>query len=295
MRGPLCLIVNPSAGGGRTARALPAVQGELARRGLRQRTVLTTSIKHADELTREAAAAGEIAVSFGGDGMAGAVAHALRGTDGVLGVLPGGRGNDFARKLGIPSDPVAACAVLADGVERRIDVAEVDGRTFVGIASYGFDSAVQDIALDARLVKGQAVYLYATLRALARWKPVELRFAVDGAAPRTVSGYAVAACNSGVFGGGMLLSPEASLEDGLLDVVITGRASKSRFLRTLPKLFKGTHLEDPTIELLRAREIRVDAERPFRIYADGDPIGETPATIRAVPGALTVLAPAAAR
>lgn len=291
MRGPLCLIVNPSAGGGRTARALGSVQAELARLGLRQRTVLTTSIKHADELTREAVAAGEIAVSFGGDGMAGAVAHALRDGGGVLGVLPGGRGNDFARKLGIPADPVAACAVLAEGVERRLDVAEVDGRTFVGIASYGFDSAVQDIALDARLVKGQAVYLYATLRALARWKPTELRFVADGGAERTVTGYGVAACNSGIFGGGMLLAPDASLEDGLLDVVITNRAGKLRLLRNLPKLFKGTHVEDPNIEVFRARELRVDAEHPFRIYADGDPIGHTPATIRAVPGALTALVP----
>ena len=291
MRGPLCLIVNPSAGGGRTSRALGAVQAELARLGLRQRTVLTTGLKHADELTREAAAAGEIAVSFGGDGMAGAVAHGLRGTGGVMGVLPGGRGNDFARKLGIPPDPVEACAVLAEGAERELDVAEVDGRTFVGIASYGFDSAVQDIALDARVVKGQAVYLYATLRALARWRPTELRFAADGGPERTVAGYGVAACNSGVFGGGMLLSPDASLEDGLLDVVITSRAPKLTLLRNLPKLFKGTHLDDPHIELFRAKELRVDAERPFRIYADGDPIGETPATIRAVPGALRVLAP----
>ena len=292
MRGPLCLIVNPSAGGGRTAKALGVVQHELARLGLRRRTVLTTSIKHADEIAREAAVAGEIAVSFGGDGMAGAVAHALRDTpDAVMGVLPGGRGNDFVRKLGIPSDPIAACAVLADGVERRVDVAEVDGRTFLGIASYGFDSDVQDIALDAKLVKGQAVYLYATLRALARWKPLQLRFAADGEAERAFTGYAVAACNSGVFGGGMQLAPEASLDDGLLDVVFTRDASKLSFLRNLPKLFKGTHLDDPHIDLLRAREIHVDAERPFRIYADGDPIGETPATIRAVPGALTVLVP----
>ena len=294
MRGPLCLIVNPSAGGGRAARTLPAVQAELSRLGLRQRTVLTTSIKHADELAREAAAAGEIAVSIGGDGMAGAVAHALRDTGGVLGVLPGGRGNDFARKLGIPSDPVEACSVLATGAERTVDVAEVDGRTFLGIASYGFDSAVQDIALEATLVKGQAVYLYATLRALARWKPTELRFAADGGPIRTIRGYAVAACNSGVFGGGMLLAPDASLEDGLLDVVLTGQAPKPLLLRNLPKLFKGTHLDDPHIELFRARELWIDAERPFRIYADGDPIGTTPATIRAVPGALRVLAPEAA-
>jgi YegS/Rv2252/BmrU family lipid kinase len=290
VRRPLCLIVNPSAGGGRAYRALPSVQAEIARLNLRHRTVLTTSLKHADELAREATAAEEVAVAFGGDGLAGSVAHALRGTDGVLGVLPGGRGNDFARKLGIPTDPVPACRVLAEGVERTIDVAEVDGRTFVGIASYGFDSDVQDVANAARLIKGQAVYLYATLRAIARFKRVQLTFSVDGDGTRTVLGYAVAACNSGIFGGGMVLAPDADLSDGLLDVVVTGDTSKLRFLRSLPKVFKGTHLDEPAVELFRARELRVDADRPFAIYADGDPIGRTPATIRAVPAALRVLA-----
>lgn len=293
MRGPLCLIVNPSAGGGRTSRALGAVQDELARLGLRQRAVLTTSIKHADELAREAAAAGEIAVSFGGDGMAGAVAHALRDTGGVMGVLPGGRGNDFARKLGIPSDPVEACRVLAEGGERTVDVAEVDGRTFLGIASYGFDSTCQDLANETKVVQGQLVYLYSALRTLAAWKPTRLTFQPAGEAERAVHGYAVAACNSGVFGGGMALAPDADLEDGLLDVVVTSDTPKRKYVLGLFKVFKGTHLDEPGIELFRTRELRVDAERPFRIYADGDPIGETPATIRAVPGALTVLAPGA--
>jgi YegS/Rv2252/BmrU family lipid kinase len=251
----------------------------------------TLSLDHAIELGRAAADAGEVAVSFGGDGLAGAIAHALRGTDGVLGVLPGGRGNDFARKLGIPLDAVPACAVLVDGSERLVDVAEVGDRTFLGIASYGFDSDVQDIANATTIVKGQAVYLYATLRALAAWKPVRLRFAADGEAEREVRGYAVAACNSGVFGGGMALSPGADLADGLLDVVVTGDRSKLGFLQFLPKVFKGTHLDAPELELFRAREVRVSAERPFRIYADGDPIGITPATIRAVPGALRVLVP----
>jgi diacylglycerol kinase family enzyme len=91
----------------------------------------------------------------------------------------------------------------------------------------------------------------------------------------------------------MALAPEASLEDGLLDVVVTRDSTKAAYLRGIPKVFKGTHLDDPSIELFRARELLVDAEREFRIYADGDPIGRTPATVRAVPGALRVLAPAA--
>jgi len=288
----LCLIVNPHAGGGRTARALPGVEATLAGLGLPFRVERTLSLGHAGDLAADAAGRGEVAVSYGGDGLAGAVAHALRGTDGVLGVLPGGRGNDFARKLGIPTDPDGACGVLARGRERTVDVAEVDGRTFLGIASYGFDSDVQDIANAATVVKGQLVYLYATLRALKAWRPVRLSFAADGGARKEAVGFAVAACNSGVFGGGMALAPDADLEDGLLDVVVTSDTSKANFLRTLPKIFRGTHLDEPEIELFRAGEVRVDAERPFRIYADGDPIGTTPATIRAVPGALRVLVPA---
>jgi YegS/Rv2252/BmrU family lipid kinase len=287
----LCLIVNPHAGGGRTAGALPAVESALRGRGHAVRVEKTLSLEHATTLARAAAQDGEVAVSFGGDGLAGACAHALRETDGVLGVLPGGRGNDFARKLGIPRDPAAACAVLSDGAERTVDVGEVDGRTFLGIASYGFDSEVQDLANGSR-VTGQAVYLYATLRALASFKRVPLRWSADGGPERSVTGFAVAACNSGVFGGGMAFAPDASLEDGLLDVVITGEATKLEFLWNLPKVFRGTHLKAKPIEVLRGRELQVAAERPFRIYADGDPIGTTPAAIRAVPAALTVLVPA---
>ena len=288
-----CLIVNPNAGGGRTAKALPGIEAALRQHKLDYRVELTVSIEHATDLAREAAERGEVAVSYGGDGLAGAVAHGVRGTEGVLGILPGGRGNDFARKLGIPREPLPAAEILAHADPRTVDVGEVDGRTFLGIASFGFDSDCQDRANATRLVRGSAVYVYSTLRTLATWKPTVLRFASDGGEERTVSGYAVAACNSGVFGGGMALAPEASLEDGLLDVVVTADSTKAAYLRGIPRVFKGTHLDDPSIELFRARELRVDAEREFRIYADGDPIGRTPATIRAVPAALRVLAPAA--
>ena len=129
------------------------------------------------------------------------------------------------------------------------------------------------------------------MRALAAWKAVRLELAVDGAPPRRFAGYSVAACNSGVYGGGMRLAPDATLDDGLMDVISYGDLPKWRFLRGLARVFRGTHLRDPAVDLVQARELHVDAERPFRIYADGDPIGTTPATIRAVPRGLRVLAP----
>jgi YegS/Rv2252/BmrU family lipid kinase len=287
----LRLIVNPHAGGGRALAGLPAVEQALRGHGVEFTVHHTTGIEHAQALARGAVQAGEVAVSFGGDGLAGAIAHALRGTHGTLGLLPGGRGNDFARKVGIPLDLPGACLVLALGIERTVDVAEVDGRTFLGIASFGIDTEVQDIANATTSLKGQAVYLYATLRALAAWKPVPLVVAVDGGEPRRFEGYSVAACNSGVYGGGMHLAPDAEITDGLLDVVSYGDLPRWRFLRGLARVFRGTHLRDPAVELVQAREVRVDAGRTFRIYADGDPIGTTPATIRAVPRGLRILAP----
>src|SRR5215204_4117757 len=240
-RRTLCLIVNPSAGRGRAARLLPRVEQALRARGLSFRVERTHSMDHARALAREARDAGELAVAMGGDGLAGAVAGELRGTDGVLGVLPGGRGNDFARKLGIGPDPERACDVLAGGREHAIDVAEAGGRTYLGIASAGFDSDVQDIANATKLPLGELVYVYATLRALRGWRHARWQVVVDGEA-QAFDGYSVAVANSGVFGGGMYLAPEASLDDGLLDVVLTRAATKRSYLSGLPKVFKGTHV-----------------------------------------------------
>ena len=101
----------------------------------------------------------------------------------------------------------------------------------------------------------------------------------------------MAVCNSGVFGGGMFLAPDAKLDDGLLDVVLIARQSKRAYLQGLPRVFKGTHLEHPAVTLLQGREVTFGADRPFTAYADGDPIVELPATVRALPGALRVVAP----
>jgi YegS/Rv2252/BmrU family lipid kinase len=286
----LCLIVNPSAGAGRAAGLLPAVEAELRGLGLRFRVERTTSMEHARELARGAAQAGEIAAAMGGDGLTGAVAGELRDGDGVLAVLPGGRGNDFARKLGISADPVAACANIAGGHERRIDLAVVGDRCYLGILSAGLDSDANRLANENTLPLGTAVYAYAALRALAAWKPAHWTVTVDGEA-REFDGYSVAVANSGVYGSGMFLVPGAELDDGMLDVVLSEGIPKRRYLANVPKVFKGTHVHEPGLHFLRGRSITFAADRPFTAYADGDPIAELPATVTVVPGALRVLAP----
>jgi YegS/Rv2252/BmrU family lipid kinase len=288
----LSLIVNPFAGGGRTARELNGVEATLRGLGLEHHVERTRSLDHARELALAAARAGETAVAFGGDGLIGAIADALRHTDGVLGVLPGGRGNDFARMLGIPRSPPAACEVLAAGEVRRLDLGVIGERTFIGIASCGFDSVANRIANETTLVRGRLVYAYGMLRALAGWRPATFTVTIDGAPPRTLSGYTVATANSRYYGGGMMLAPDATLQDGMLDIVLILDAPKLRFLRRAPAVFSGAHVRLENVELLRGGTIEISASRPFTMYADGDPIAELPVTVGVLPGAVQTLVPA---
>jgi diacylglycerol kinase family enzyme len=204
--------------------------------------------------------------------------------------VPCGRGNDLARVLGIPTDPTEATNLAVTGPEKLLDVANVDGTPFVGIASFGFDSDANRIANDAKLVRGNAVYLYAALRALAAWKPAAFTVTVDGVR-HEASGYSVAIGNSQAYGGGMFVLPMAELDDGKLDVLISTEAGKLTFLRGVFDTFKAAHVDSPDAQFLRGEVIEVGSDRPFVIYGDGDPIGATPATIRVERQCLRVVAP----
>ena len=285
------LLVNPSAGGGRVRELLPEAREVLGDHGIEHRLVETTGLEHGCVEARMAAGAGEVVVVMSGDGLIGQVGGVLANTGASLGVLPGGRGNDFARVLGIPTDLSEAVGVLAAGHTREIDVGEVNGKRFLGIASCGFDSDANRIANEAKWVRGQAVYLYAALRALAGWKPARFDLALDGEA-HGFTGYGVAAANNRAYGGGMYAAPDAELDDGLLDVVWISEMRKARFLtRVLPKVFNGTHVENPEVTVRRAGEVRIEADRPFAVYADGDHLTDLPATVRLLRRALRVIAP----
>jgi YegS/Rv2252/BmrU family lipid kinase len=278
------LLVNPASAGGKALQALPEVHATLDRLGAPHRTVTTRSIEHAGAEAAKAAEQGETVAALGGDGLLRPLAGALKGRESALALIPCGRGNDLARVLEIPRDLNEATRIAVEGEERLLDVASVDRTPYMGIASLGFDSDANRIANEARLVRGDAVYLYAALRALAAWKPAAFSVTVDGQR-HDVSGY------SGSYGGGMLLLPQAELDDGRLDVLISEDCSKLTFLRSLPKVFRGTHLDSPYVETLRGEVVEVSSDRPFVVYADGDPIGATPATMRVERRCLKVIVP----
>jgi YegS/Rv2252/BmrU family lipid kinase len=287
----LAVIVNPTAGAGRALEALPRIRSELDRLGADYHVVETSSAEHARVEAASARERGESVGALGGDGLVGTLAGKLCGGDSPLAVLPGGRGNDLARVLGIPTEPEAAARVAVEGVEQAIDVPNVDGASFVGIASCGFDSDANRIANEAKVVRGNLVYLYAALRALAAWKHATFRVVVDGQ-EHSVTGFSVIVANSKAYGGGMYVVPQAELDDGRLDVMLSSGSSKLHFLSNLPKIFSGAHVDDPRITFMRGSEVEISADRPFVVYADGDPIGELPVRIRVAPRALRVLVPA---
>jgi YegS/Rv2252/BmrU family lipid kinase len=284
------LLVNPSAGAGRARELLPQVERAMTANGLEHRSLFTEGVEHGCEQALAAAETGEIPVVMSGDGLIGQVGGALAGTGRPLGVIPGGRGNDLARVLDIPENVEAAVELLAAAAWREIDVGEVNGRRFLGIASCGFDSDANRIANETRFIKGNLVYAYAALRALVAWKPATFSLQMDGVT-RQVTGYTVAAANNKAYGGGMYAAPDAELDDGLLDVGATGDVGKVRFLRGLAKIFDGEHFELLEVQSWKAPQVRIEADRPFAVYADGDHIADLPATVSLLPRALRIIVP----
>jgi YegS/Rv2252/BmrU family lipid kinase len=293
------VLCNPSAGGGRGQRRLPGVVARLQAHGLPHRLVTTRSLEHALEEAARACEDGEVVATLGGDGLTGRVAEVASRHGGTLAVLPAGRGNDFARALGLPGDAVGAADVLAAGTTRRIDLAEsvdADGRTrrYLGILSVGIDSEVQRIAETTRLPLGRHTYVYGALAALTGWRSLPFALEVDGT-PTRMSGFTVAVANSGVYGGGMRLAPDARLDDGLLDVVQITGASRARLLRGLARTADGTHVEDEHVEVATAREVTIRSTSPEALrltaYADGEQVAPLPLRVRVVPGAVDVVVP----
>jgi YegS/Rv2252/BmrU family lipid kinase len=290
---PLTLLVNPASAHGRTLKLLPMVEQELDQRRIPFRVERTRGLEDGVERGLQAVEADEVPVVISGDGLVGAIGGAMAGSETPLGIIPGGRGNDLARVLGIPDDPLAAVAVLAAGKSRRIDVGEANGKRFLGIVSVGFDSECNRLANEVTVIRSNLVYVYALFRTLLTWKPARFTIRSESERIRT-SGYSISVANNSTFGGGMRIAPEAELDDGLLDVITVGEVGKLRFVANLRKVFNGTHIDDEQVQMFRASRVEITASRPFPVYADGEHLTELPVSVRVLPRALSVLAPPAA-
>lgn len=296
------VIVNPAAGAHSTRRKWQHISRLLSHAGLSFDHEFTEGVGHAIELARTAVSDGyHYLVAVGGDGTVNEVANGILGSTGAsstaLGVISTGTGSDFARSVGIPRHYVSACSHLTSQRRTLIDVGVVEyksngqslQRFFVNVAGIGFDAAV--VENTERLPKyfgGTVPYLASLLRTLFgyRNKSVILRIGDKVEAARILN---VVVANGSYVGGGMHIAPDASLNDNLLDVVVIGDIGKFELLKAVPMVYKGTHVTHPKVRVEKAANITVESSERILVYADGELLGEGPATFRLMPAALNVV------
>ena len=231
-------------------------------------------------------------VVAGGDGTMHQAAQGLAGSGCALGVVPLGTGNDLAGTLGVPSDLDAATARALTGGVRALDLVRVEGTVCIGDAGVGFDSEVTRFANEVKRLRGPLVYAYAVLHTLATFKPPMMRVDYDGG---TFSGrvmFAVVA-NLPRFGGGMRIAPAALPDDGWLDLVIVRELSRLRLLAVFPKVYRGTHVDHPEIQIARTHRAEITLDREMTLYGGGEPVAThaagQPFVAELIPGALRVV------
>ncbi|MDX3850475.1 diacylglycerol kinase [Streptomyces sp. AK02-01A] len=293
MASEITLLVNPTAGRGRGARAARPAAAALRDAGFSVRTVLGSDAGDALRRAREAVDGGTGALmAVGGDGMVSLALQAVAGTPTPLGVIAVGTGNDFARTLGLPvRDPAAAGRLAAralkeDGV-RDVDLGRVGGTWFGTVLASGFDSRVNDRGNRMRL-PGRFRYDLAMVAELAALRPFPYRMTLDGGAEREIEATLVAVGNGTSYGGGMRICADAELDDGLFDVTVVGECSRTTLLKVFPKVYRGTHLSHPKVTVHRAAGVSLAAPG-VTAYADGEQLGPLPLTAVCVPGAVRVL------
>jgi diacylglycerol kinase (ATP) len=289
------ILINPTSGKGRSAKNAPLAVERLQARGVRVTQLEGSSAEAALDLARETVAQGvEALIACGGDGTVHLALQAVAGTETALGIIPAGTGDDIARALGLPLDDVAAAVdVICEGRTREVDYGTVraaDGteRAFLAVMSAGFDSEVTERANTMTWPTGSSRYLLATMAELRVYKPVEFRITVDGELTRS-EGMMLAVGNGSSYGGGMFVCPSAVIDDGVLDLTLLERTSKFTFLRTFPRVFKGTHVHKPFVRTMRGSQVHVEAPGQTA-YADGERVGPLPVDVGVVPGGLRVFA-----
>ncbi len=281
----LYFILNPVAGTGRGAKYFPQLRTILEAKGVDFGFVRSEHPGHAVELTRQAVAAGEKRIiAVGGDGTVNEVASALYGTGAVMGILPLGTGNDLARTLGLPTDPLEALDVVLTGQVRPMDAGMANDCFFINAAGYGFDvDVLQRVEKYKKRLNGMLPYLLGIVEALFHLR--RLRFTLkrpEGVMEAT--GFILV-----FLGGGMNATPQADLFDGLLDVCLVKDMPAHKFLPAIVRFVKGAHLDLAEVDYFKVRELELSCPAGGPLDLDGELKSQPPAVFRALPGAIPVL------
>lgn len=284
----LALLVNPTSGNGRGARLLDPVASRLRTDGTSVDVVVGRDGDEAFDRLRDRVAAGvDGVVAVGGDGLVNIALQVVAGTGVPLGIVPAGTGNDIARALGLaPGDAPSAVDLVRLGHTRTVDLGRANGRWFAGVLGSGFDSMVNERANRMTWPNGRSRYNLAILAELRTFRPVPYVLDLDGTRWETEA-MLVAVGNGSSYGGGMLVCPDARMDDGLLDVTVLGPISKPEFLRVFPTVYRGTHVHHRAVTVRRARSVTLHADS-VTAYADGERVSVLPVACETVPDALHV-------
>lgn len=289
------ILINPTSGKGRSGKNAPIAVQRLRDKGVAVAVLEGGSAAGSLQLARQAVDDGvEALIACGGDGTVHCALQAVAGTDVTLGIIPVGTGDDIARALELPlKDIEAAADVIAEGRVREVDyglITAADGeqRAFLAVMSAGFDSEVTERANNLKWPTGSSRYLVATIAELSVFKPVEFQITMDDQSLIS-EGMMLAVGNGSSYGGGMYVCPKALVDDGQLDLTFLTRTDKLTFLRTFPKVFKGTHIEHPSVRTMRGSRLHVEAPGQTA-YADGERVGPLPVDVQVVPRGLKVFA-----
>jgi diacylglycerol kinase (ATP) len=291
----ILLLLNGAAGSGKAVRQAQRATEMLRDAGAMVSLIETHSAEHlASEAEAAVAHRPDALGVVGGDGTVHTVVNGLLRSSEPrrppVGVVPCGRGNDFARTIGI-TDLDTACAVLLGGDRQRIDLGRTEAGFFLGVAGTGFDSQVARRAqAGTTFLSGAAAYVYAALRTLTAFQPVNADVTYqDGRYQGPITFAAVG--NTGLYGGGMRIAPLASIEDGLLDLCLVKEVSRGTLLRMLPRVFSGGHLHHPQVVYAQTKWVHIESSEPLEVFADGEFMQPVPARIEVFPAALDVLTP----
>jgi len=284
-------LVNPASANGATGRRWPELVRRARDLGLDGETRMSTRPGELGEIARDAEAA--LLVVVGGDGTLNEVVNGRRDVE--LAVIPQGTGTDFVRTHGIPMEFDDAVAVARDGRPAAIDLGRVHcshgERWFANVASVGMSGAVARRANSmSKALGGRVTFFYALVREFLGWQNTEVTVRLD-ADERRGRMHDVIVANGQWHGGGMWLAPGAEADDGLFDVVLIGDVTKLDFVTTAPKLYRGTHLAHPKVDVLRSATVSVDARVPLPIETDGEVVGTTPARFEIAHEALRLRLP----
>ncbi|MBS4023334.1 MAG: diacylglycerol kinase family lipid kinase [Dethiobacter sp.] len=277
----LFIIINPSAKSGKALQVWGAVQKYLDAEGFAYEFALSKDENDVENLARNAAAQGRVLVAgVGGDGTLQRIAAGIAGTEAVLGIIPAGTGNDFARTLQIPLVPEAACAVLLHGRTVRLDLGTCNGKYFLNVLGTGLDA---EVAAEAnrryKRFSGTLGYLLALVRQLFVYKPCPVQIKLDeGQVSADV--WLVAVANGCYYGGGMKVAPDANPQDGLADVIVVTRISRLKFLRLFPRVYSGRHVTHPAVKVFRSSVVEITAGKNLAVQTDGEITGSTPFTVK---------------